>query len=254
MNNSIPQITPPQSQHRHAFTLIELLVVVTIILVLLALMMPSVNSAIENANFGVCQSNVRQLSISSYGYMTDFNNSIPDAFGWLSTGANLHGWHLPGSVKNGLLGSYVPNGDVYLCSVFTRTYALKLDGQSSWQCGETVASMPAPVFSYTMNSYLGWTGWNGKAGIIQKYTAVKKPSQCLFFGEEDGWIQGGVYASWSINNASMGWGNPCDCVATYHFPPDGNYNLGCSNAVFIDGHTEKVWNYNNTNMLYNALW
>jgi prepilin-type N-terminal cleavage/methylation domain-containing protein len=56
-------------QHRRAFTLIELLVVVTIIVMLLAILMPAMSKAMFLAHRAVCFSNLRQsiISVTNYG-------------------------------------------------------------------------------------------------------------------------------------------------------------------------------------------
>jgi prepilin-type N-terminal cleavage/methylation domain-containing protein/prepilin-type processing-associated H-X9-DG protein len=46
------------------FTLVELLVVITIIGILMALLLPAVNFAVENARQNTCRSNMRQLAIA----------------------------------------------------------------------------------------------------------------------------------------------------------------------------------------------
>jgi prepilin-type processing-associated H-X9-DG protein len=192
--------------------------------------------------------------------MPDYAGFIPDSFNWVPN--NYHTWHMSSWLDSGLLSRYLPKSDVYLCPTFTATYTLNLDNKSGWACTDTLANPPTPVLSYSMNSYLGWTGWNTKPGVTKiSGTAMKKPALCLFFGEEDGWIQDPLYATFSINNGSMGYGSPVignptcvDGVASYHFPPGGNFNFGCSNATFVDGHCEKVWNFNNKAMLFDALW
>lgn len=60
-----------------AFTLIELLVVVAIIALLVAILLPSLKEAREQARVAVCQSNLHQLSISFYTYGEDARGQLP---------------------------------------------------------------------------------------------------------------------------------------------------------------------------------
>ena len=61
------------SRSRAAFTLIELLVVIAIIGVLVALIMPAVQSARESANRAKCLNNLHQLAIAAQEYLDSFN-------------------------------------------------------------------------------------------------------------------------------------------------------------------------------------
>jgi prepilin-type processing-associated H-X9-DG protein len=70
-------LMPIRSAHRRrgfAFTLIELLVVVTIIVLLLAMLLPAMGLAISKAQVGVCASNLRQLHVAIMGYAADNGN------------------------------------------------------------------------------------------------------------------------------------------------------------------------------------
>jgi len=64
---------------RHAgFTLIELLVVVAIIVVLIALLMPSLARAREQARLTVCSSNLRQIGVAWAMYSSEYEGVWPN--------------------------------------------------------------------------------------------------------------------------------------------------------------------------------
>jgi len=62
---------------RTAFTLIELLVVVTIIIVLLAMLMPAIQTTVRAAERVQCASNQRQLLIGLIHYRSDHRGRLP---------------------------------------------------------------------------------------------------------------------------------------------------------------------------------
>jgi len=65
---------------RVAFTLIELLVTISIIAILAGLLLPALSLARRKAQTAQCQSNLRQLSVTTFMYCQDNNDSLP--FAW----------------------------------------------------------------------------------------------------------------------------------------------------------------------------
>ena len=65
------------------FTLIELLVVISILVLLIALLLPSLSNAKETGRRIVCGSQIRQLFVGSSFYANDFQNILPYRYAFL---------------------------------------------------------------------------------------------------------------------------------------------------------------------------
>src|SRR5262245_92085 len=64
------------TRHRSGFTVIELLVAISIIGILIALLLPAVQSARESARRTVCKSQLRQMGLALHNYH-DLHRSFP---------------------------------------------------------------------------------------------------------------------------------------------------------------------------------
>ena len=93
----------PRRSARAAFTLIELLVVISIIALLIGILLPALGAARETARGTVCQSNMRNLTLSFVSYSVDNKMWLPGrAFVQQNpTNANPHrAWTAPGGLQN----------------------------------------------------------------------------------------------------------------------------------------------------------
>jgi len=104
-------VSVPLRSRRRAFTLVELLVVVAIIGVLVALLLPAVQSAREAARRMKCQNNLKQLGIALHNYH-DVYGSFPSG----SIKSNQTSWHafiLPFIEQQALYNQFTFNQGAY---------------------------------------------------------------------------------------------------------------------------------------------
>ena len=67
----------PFRKHARAFTLVELLVVIAIIALLMAILLPALNRAKEQAKAVRCLANLRQIGLAMHMYADDYNRKVP---------------------------------------------------------------------------------------------------------------------------------------------------------------------------------
>jgi prepilin-type N-terminal cleavage/methylation domain-containing protein len=182
---------------RKAFTLVELLVVIGIIALLIAILLPSLQRAKDQANRTKCMSNMKQLTTGWLQYATEHkfrimssNTGDPDKYAdWIGAG------NTNAAIEIGKLWPYIQAHDVYKCPGDTGfhlwTYSI-----SNFMNGEVQSGGFPPIISLNQvkhssetfvfteeNDYRsGVTGYNQNSFMILAPTPGTKP------GQEGRWI------------------------------------------------------------------
>jgi len=155
---------------RRGFTLVELLVVIAIIALLMAILMPVLNSAREQGDRAVCLSNLKQLTLAWIMYADDNDGEICAAnvghsdYGWVARMENTDPIDVQiEAMKSGMLYPYCRNLKLYKCPTGLhgemRTYSI-------------VSSM---------NSNVGGS-WKGK--VFKNMLEIRWPVKRLVFVDE----------------------------------------------------------------------
>jgi prepilin-type N-terminal cleavage/methylation domain-containing protein len=139
------------------FTLVELLVVIGIIALLVAILLPSLGRAREQARQTACLSNLRQLGMMYQLYANDNHDQIPLGY---DTGEPWTGYF----IYDG--GSYPLMGCLYNANLFTTPQAFYCPSQldARWQVATPENPWPPPTpgilirVGYTSRPTVQWSG------------------------------------------------------------------------------------------------
>jgi prepilin-type processing-associated H-X9-DG protein/prepilin-type N-terminal cleavage/methylation domain-containing protein len=211
---------------RRAFTLVELLVVIGIITVLIALLLPALNSAREHARSAKCLSNLRQLGQATYIYAQSNQGFFP-----ITHESFTREWDFDitgGTIAPGLLWWNRAVLAVQQCPSYN---------------GRVLTTSPYTGYNYN-TSYIG--GGQGEVTPLghshvapAKLSNVKHASQVALFG--DGQYAGGadkyMRAPILMSGSDIGDGVS---LATRVAGTQGYRHLGRTNVCYCDGHAESV--------------
>ncbi|MHB1158651.1 MAG: prepilin-type N-terminal cleavage/methylation domain-containing protein [Phycisphaerales bacterium] len=218
----------------HGFTLVELLVVISIIALLLAILLPSLNKAREIAKATQCLSRMHQQSITLTTYTSDYSGYYPACINPAQSGQNRF-WqyalwnylYAAGSFaypENDLQGNAGADRNIFHCPV---TKALKLATPVPPQVPVASNGVFLNVLtSYGMNATPSQIEYNDNSGMTKpchpdriRYAAA---AACLI-ESAFAWTDVNYYAGFRTDND----------------PPYGLIpHQGGSNVAYYDGHAE----------------
>jgi len=211
--------------NRNAFTLIELLVVIAIIAILMAILVPSLQSARQQATAMRCVANLRALTLAWLIYKDDYDGRMVGGYvGEKWNGIMLDWVDSPSSgtagldekkaaCRRGLLWPYAKLIDVY-------------------RCPGDLRKMNPPHWAFRSYSISGnmygeerRSGWTRRA--LKLYTEIKNPADRYVFVEEID-PRGYNMGSWVVNATGNSWIDP---LAIWHNKQ--------STLSWADGRAEK---------------
>ena len=213
-----------------AFTLIELLVVMAILSILMALLLPAIQSAKDKAKEGKCIANMRQLAMAMHTYAGEFEDHLPLT---APAGRNHSGdWVWGGNVvshpqqveacqriliEDGALWTYVYPGVERHQKKPEEWYSLPQ--KNAYLCPSAGAVERKRGLSYSMNWTLSLdeTGATDYNGVV--LPRIKNTSRCVLLVDEGPELNDGHY------DAS-------------DFPNQGNLHNGGGNLAFCDAHVQ----------------
>ncbi|ARN56164.1 type II secretion system protein [Sedimentisphaera salicampi] len=234
-----------RSSQRMGFTLIELLVVISIIALLMAILMPALNKAREQAYAIPCMSNMRTISLAFYMYQEDNDGKIAGGDAWFQpsnfgVGKRSYSWvacpldengnarrgefanveYERNGIRAGVLWDYIGEMEAYNCPSDNRAQRADI----GWRSYSMVVGLDSE-----------FVGHFPRDKSVTRFNEISSPSTSYITVEEDErhpdednnnpwWNMG----SWVIDIENQRWFDP---VAKWH---SNGGNLG-----FADGHAER---------------
>ncbi len=201
-----------------AFTLIELLVVIAIIAVLMAILMPSLRLARDQARRVHCVSNVKALALAWFMYKDENDDKLvgghTNSTSWVDAPnpSNAPIEEQYEAIRRGRLFPYTKELEIYHCPADKRQSGLN-----------------AAFLTFSIAGGANGESWSGYT-MAKIYGDLKRPATRYIFVEEMD-TRGTNIGSWQMNPGPKTWVDP---MAMWH---NHRTTLG-----FADGHAEmRVW-------------
>lgn len=217
-----------RSKFRAAFTLIELLVVIGIVSILIAMLLPAMSRAKEQAKTVRCASQLRQVGIALNNYATVNKGLLPAWSGWHTVDGNGTGDDTPGDGWTEQLTKYIAraSSEIYNCPNFPEDYRINY--------------FLAARFSYVTGRH------------TMKLSEIRRSSEFVLSGD---CTAPGLYPSGFGTAGSVG--DDCDKddatqqgVVFKNEPGGLNMHRGGNNVLFADGHVTLFLAFDPTAMTF----
>ncbi len=217
------------------FTLIELLVVVAIIAVLVAILLPALGRARENARTIQCLSNVRQWGMALLQYANDYNGQFPRGYAGSAADEYEGSWFSIRTMHQYLPGSYnyangVMSGEMFICPTFHSDIN------------------PYSYMTYGYNAYLDYVTAQVNS-VFFSAPKVSRPADRFVMGDGLAVHTWHDNCSVTINNIkeqtqrSVGFIHAGRVIGQGHYGGtsfDVHSNDARANMLFLDGHAVSI--------------
>jgi len=212
---------------RNGFTLVELLVVIAIIAILMAILVPALRRARDQARAVVCRSNLRQIGLAANMYAEEWDLHVPRGFRG-NTGRAWFYLFMP-YLSQKITGGDYRSVDIYRCPSYPnkdQTICFVVNG---WKFESTSDMTGSETIDPT------------------RLTTCARRAQTAYLADnEDGWWR------YIVTHEGASGYNRCDVWSTGHLPASNSqgYTNGRrvarerhrdgANYLFLDWHVERL--------------
>lgn len=259
------------TQASKGFTLIEVLTSIVIIAVLATLLLGALRMVLKAGYNAGCLQNLRSIHTAAMAYGADNDGRLPDAGYWWNTSMWGDGGPLPNAASYSLL-PYL--GLSHTVSSQSSASANKPRPKKSVLSCPAIQASPYPSTwtfgcGYGLNIYMWGSHYqksnSPKPSITNTYARVRKmakfdfPSQTMFFSCAalgDMFLESpfrGMYNTLSTQSFIGELPDPMVRSVNRFTYPHGGESDGYINAIFLDGHVERVHKQHMISNLTNPL-